>query len=127
MVLAIVSAIVVLLAGVPLFQALRSTGPRWLALALLIPLGLGAVFQLLEVRAYCLLPISNMNISFFYLDVLALGDVARVLWLDLRGADSFRIENLMTINVVRWTSVLVTTLWLTCAQVASWRRRESRA
>jgi hypothetical protein len=124
------SSIAILLACVPLFDALRSSGPKRFALILLAPLALFSLMHLGQVGEYCLTysratsadvflyrayfwpqPLVNQFAyfpMFHFVSASALGD--------------------FVVEATKWCIVLAIAIWLTIAQVAAgWRRRRIRA
>jgi hypothetical protein len=105
---------------VPLFNALRSSGPKVLAVILLAPLALAAAAQL----AYAVLYASHLNgfppswleERFFYFDseVLAKAVAYPSAWLLHRD---------VLIEATKWLACFGIAVWLTIAQIAASRRR----
>ncbi|HSV13114.1 MAG TPA: hypothetical protein VLI90_02560 [Tepidisphaeraceae bacterium] len=120
--LACCSSIVVLLACVPLFNALRSSGPRVPAAIVLAPLALSAVVQVGYVLAYALhlnpLPPDWVGNHFFYFNPEALAS-----WFGDPGRIFFH-GNVIA-EAAKWLACVGIAVWLTIAQISAicWRRR----
>ena len=113
--LVVLSSALVLLACVPLFNALRSSGPRWLAAALLAPLALIAVVHFQPSAAYALgrWQWFGGNAPGFYFEPFIL----------TYGWGGFIDAWLVVFEWIKWVCVCLIALWLTVAQVFSWRGR----
>jgi hypothetical protein len=114
------SSVVILLACVALFDALRSSGPQRLAALLLVPLGLFSLIHLGHVARYCL-GWSDVFLNkvfryeqYFWPEALAGRNAA--MWAD-RG--DFLME------AAKWCIVLMAAVWLTIAQLVAWRESSS--
>jgi len=112
------ASVTVLLACVPLFDALRSSGAKRLAAALLAPLALFALVNLARVAWYCLgLSVANVAYDpygglFFrpglVVDLLVPRSTFPVAWAP--GPVALGVE------AVKWCSVFVIAVWLTAAR-----------
>ena len=118
------SSIVMLLACVPLFDALRSTGRKWLAATLLAPLASFALMQLLPVLQYCLNPsgptMDNLFRFGIYFRPTALVSVIT------DPAERLGRQPPLTatvIEAVKWCAVVAIAVRLSLAQLKSRRRR----
>jgi hypothetical protein len=119
------SSIAILLACIPLFDALRSSGPKRVAAILLAPLALFAVMHLGQAVRYGL-GISSMT----PLDVYYLGVYFRphlllrrfgglpASWISGPTSDSFLVE------AAKWCIILGIAVWLSIAQLAARRQRK---
>jgi hypothetical protein len=120
------SSIVMLLACVPLFDALRSSGRKWVAAMLLAPLALFALMQLLPVAQYCLNPsgptMDNLFRVGIYFRPTALVSVIAAPS-DGRGRQPPLTETV--IEAVKWCAVVAIALRLSFAQLKARQRRET--
>jgi hypothetical protein len=119
------SSTAILLACIALFDALRSAGPRWLAMILLAPLGLFCLMHLAQALFYGL-GFSGMTSV----------DIARCQLYFWPGALPAYLAGLQRysgigvtfgaffVEAVKWCVVLVVALWLSVAQLAAWWRRK---
>ena len=109
-----------LLACVPLFNALRSSGPRWLALLVLLPIALGSVAQLASAALYgAKLTVSGfvLNLSPYYFSPTTLTEgFPRFGWSTL-------FQHVFLLEAAKSLSCLAIALWLTAAQLAARRSR----
>ena len=116
------ASIVILLACIPLFDALRSSGPKRLAAALLAPLAMFTLLHLAQAAWY------GFGVS-PTADLFAYGVYFRpeILVSRIPGQPAFLIVPASTGAVlaegVKWCVVLAIAAWLTTAQLATWRRR----
>jgi hypothetical protein len=111
------SSITILLACVPLFNALRSSGPKWAAAILLAPLGLFSLIYLAQAAPYCvgfsrMTDVPPNEVYFVPAVLVAHLFGGRTDW----PSDSY-------IEAAKWCIVLVIALWLTVAQLAGWWQR----
>jgi len=124
-ILVVVSSITVLLACAPLFNALSSTGPRRLALAILAPLAFFSVIHLAQiVHSYIVgpsraLPAAINNSVYFYSDLLIGQFAGRPAPLSLSGLEF----GAFVVEATKWCVILAVAVWLSIAQLAAWRRR----
>ena len=113
------SAIVVLLACVPLFNALRSSGPKQLAAIVLVPLALASVIQVvyagLHVAALIGVNTDSIYGHAFYFN-------ARLLGQGFEKASGLARGREFTGEAIKWLAILAIALWLTIAQIAAIRR-----
>jgi hypothetical protein len=112
--LAVFSSVVVLLACVPLFNALRSSGRKGLAVLLLAPLFIASLVQLNDVLRYGL-GFATFNTPqtyypfYFNAQLLVNGF----------SYPSFRF----IAEAAKWSACLTIAIWLSIAQIMAWRRR----
>jgi hypothetical protein len=111
--LPVFSSIVVLLACVPLYNALRSSGPKVLAALVLATLFIASLVQLTNVGRYCLgfLSLNTVGDYYpFYFDANLL----------VNGFPypSFRF----ILEVAKWSACLTIAMWLSVAQIMAWWR-----
>jgi len=120
------SSIVMLLGCIPLFNALRSSGPKWAARMLLAPLALFALIHLAQVGRYC---IEFSSMTWDDVPPNALYFWPALLVRDFTGGSrsSFFLLNAskMTasgfyMEVAKWCIVVAIAVWLSIAQVAVW-------
>lgn len=122
------SSITMLLACVPLFDALRSSGPKLLAGVLLAPLGLFSLMHLRQVGRYCLEPSPPMM-----LDDLFLYDVYFRPELLVNDNDDLAAGMVgfgpsvtdVRVEAAKWCIVLGIAVWLSIAHIATWRQRKT--
>jgi predicted RNA-binding Zn-ribbon protein involved in translation (DUF1610 family) len=108
------SSIVVMLACVSLFNALRSSGPKVQAALLLAPLFIASLAQLNDiVRYYLGFGSFNTRDTYypFYFNAQLLVNGFRSL--------SFRF----IMEAAKWSACLAIAIWLSIAQIMAWRRR----
>jgi hypothetical protein len=111
------SSMAVLLACIPLFDALRSSGPKRVAAILLAPLALLALMHLTLADQYCI-GLSGSQYGAFSWPQLPvayiLDDAASIYlpWAPLRA---------LLAECLKWCVVLAIAVWLSIAQFASWR------
>ncbi len=118
------SSITILLACVPLFNALRSTGLKRLATILLIPLALFSLMYLVQatyywIRFFNLMTPDLFNYEFYFRPGLLVSSVAYLpIGLNLTGPQfaAFLIE------AAKWSIVFGIAIWLTIAQIMAWRQ-----
>ena len=116
------SSIAVLLACVPLFDALRSSGPRRLALVLLAPLALFALVHIAQAGRYAVgssavNPATQFQYAVYFCPELPLSRIAA---LPFRPGVSGS-AGAAFVEAVKWCSVLAIAVWLTAARFAAWR------
>jgi len=124
------SSIAILLACIPLFDALRSSGPKRLAALLLAPLALFAVLHLAQAGRYCL-PFSGVTsadlfpLHAYFGPELLTGYIGS----RIRATGVFPRSGLgmSVLEAAKWCIVLAIALWLSIAQLAAWwQRRKPR-
>lgn len=129
--LAVCSSIVILLGCVPLYNALRSSGPRAAALGVLAPLAIAAGIQISlgcermlfpKVPAWGLFFI-NTDVIYRYLFYFDPGIL--VLSLGYFGRSPHRTE--IVGEVIKWLDIFAIAVWLSVAQFMSrWSREPAR-
>ena len=126
LVLVAFSSITMLLACLPLFNALRSSGPKWIAALLVAPLALLALIHLGEVIHHAL-GFSRANPG----DIFSFRIYFRpeLLVRRLAGQSTSWIATGSTLNILieeagKWCIVLVIAVWLSIAQLAAWWQRK---
>ena len=120
------SSVVVLLACVPLFDALRSSGSERLAAILLVPLALFSLMYLLQAGWFGLggSSLASPDILHYWVyfrpELLVKYVETRPYRPNLSGSTlgDFIVE------ATKWCTVLSIAVWLNVAQVATWRRRK---
>jgi hypothetical protein len=122
--LVVFSSVAILLACAPLLSALASSGPRWLAAILLAPLALFALMHLVQVGQYCLGSSIAGSADVFaygvYFYPASLGGRERFFAdISLWGSTSIGFG----VEAAKWGIVFAIALWLTIAQLATWRKR----
>lgn len=123
------SAIVVLLACVALFDALRSCGSKRMAAILLAPLVFFALMHLWEVARYCLGSSAAEDRDLYW---LAIYFQPEILANKIAGAPVWGLQGTSRGDVLaeeaKWCVVFGIAIWLTIAQVLTWRRgKKARA
>jgi len=119
------SSIAMLLACVPLFDALRSSGPRRPALFLVAAVALFALLYLASVAEYWL---GNSNVastglgqpSFYFRPDLLVTEVGYLLSGRTLGVPEWVA---LFAEIIKWCAVLAIAGWTTAAQVAAGRHR----
>jgi hypothetical protein len=115
----------VLLASVPLFNALRSSGPKEFAAVVIAPLALFAVMHLCQTFLYWVGIISTATPT----DIYILGTYFRPLLLAQFAARAVAgffpsgyvlIESL--VEAAKWLIILAIAVWLSVAQITAWRK-----
>src|SRR3954454_2298990 len=129
------SSIVILLACVPLFDALRSSGPKRLAPVLLAPLALFSLFHLAQIGRHYLgvgyvAPSDVFQYGIYFRPVLLVPPIAAFPFgplaqnvLIFGGTVSASGPGGFFVEAVKWGVVLAVAVWLTIAQLAARRQR----
>jgi hypothetical protein len=120
------ASIVILLACLPLFDALRSSGPRRLAAALLVPLALFSLVHLAQVAPF-FLGISTGTDFFHYAAYFWPEPVVGRIADPPAGRVAPGSVGAFLAELVKWCVVLGIAVWLSVAQLAAIRRREETA
>jgi hypothetical protein len=118
------SSIAVLLACAPLFDALRSSGPKWVAAVLLTPLALFSLMHLAQAGRYFLgfsgLTLYDVSVHRFYFrPQLLVRYIAR-------DADYWGFwgpsvgRSAVVVEATKWCIVVAIAVWLSIAQFAAW-------
>lgn len=125
------SSTAILLACLPLFNALRSSGPKWLAGVLLAPLGVFSVINIAQAIRLCLGPLyqpsgfpTEMSLKVYSLGVyFRPGVLVRMFFEDTNS--SFVEETTLdaTIEATKWCIILAVAIWLTISQLMARRQR----
>jgi hypothetical protein len=115
------SSITILLACVPLFDALRSTGPKWLAPSLLAPLALFSLMHLMQAGLYGIglsgmTPIEMSRDAVYFWPELLVKGVAELA--TIGTLTGFGRE--FAVEAAKWCVVLAIVVWLSIAQFAAW-------
>jgi hypothetical protein len=125
------SSIIILLACVSLFEALRSSGPKWAAAMLPTPLAFFALMHLAQVVRYCLGSSRktwadvSMLIQYFFWPQLLVRYLA--------GLPTYRVGYISGSlsefigEAVKWSVVFAIAVWLTIAQISAWRHGRKAA
>jgi hypothetical protein len=121
------SSTAVLLACVPLYDALRSSGPKRLAAILLAPLAACALWYVFRAGQYCLgfVGVASSELFryriYFWPELLttALAGGQPTPGLNVSGA-----AGAVVVEAMKWCIVLAIAVWLTVAQFATWRKRK---
>jgi hypothetical protein len=118
------SSIAILLACVPLWDALRSSGPKRLATILLAPLALFSLMHLAKAGLYCL---GSRSVTLR--DIYDLGVYFRPMQLVRPIASlsaglnmSGSVFSAFLVEAAKWCIVLAIAVWLSIAQLATWRQ-----
>lgn len=109
------SAVAVLLASVALLDALRSSGPKWLAVAVLSPLLVAGLLQLVDpvrtAQNFYLFETEGFGYPFYFNSKSLL--------------NSLSTPNARSIlEAAKWASCAAAAVWMTIAQVSAWRREK---
>lgn len=121
-----VSSITVLLACIPLFEAIRSSSPKWLAVILVVPLGFFSLIHLVQVARFRLVlspaGLSDMYAYTTYFRPAALLYEPIDLWtVGLSVSPVF--PRIFEIELVKWCTIFAIAIWLSIAQFAARRHR----
>jgi hypothetical protein len=117
-VIIVFSSATVMLACIPLWNALRSSGPRWAAGSLVAPLTLFAVFYLVQAAGHISHPqVTGCPIAIYFRPHVLVGYLASDFLTTLLGTGpgEFAVE------IIKWLDILTIAIWLTVAQFAAWR------
>ena len=125
--LAAFSSTAVLLACIPLYDALRSSGPKNLAAILVAPLALFALRYLALAGQYCLgfVGVTSTDLFryriYFWPELLAttLPGAQPMPGLSVAGSPAAYV-----VEPTKWCIVLAIAVWLTVAQLMAWRKRK---
>lgn len=120
-VLVVFSSVAVLLACVPLYDALRSSGSRRVAAALVGPLGAFAVVHLAQAgRAFLgfarVISMEGELYPIYFTPGALVGRVAMTFGFDGSGA-AFGV---VFVEAVKWCVLVVVAVWLSVAQLGAW-------
>lgn len=125
------SSIAILLACIPLFDALRSSGSKRLAAILISPLALFALLHLVQAARFSLF--STVNPTLFLLGIYFRPQVLGSLLASSDPNNSFLTAARWTVpnatfgdfvvEAAKWCIMLAIALWLNTAQLAAWRTR----
>lgn len=120
------SSVLILLACVPLFDALGSTGPKRRGLILLAPLALFALMHLAQAGWYYFRP---RSVDVFHYEIYFWPEFLAKTIADMRtGLSLSNVEiNLFVVEAAKWCAVLGIAIWLSIAQLAAWRPRKVQA
>jgi hypothetical protein len=120
------SSIAILLACIPLVDALRSSGPKRLAAIVLAPLALFALIYLAQAARYFaafgLSPVADLlPYGVYFRPELLAGQPAT----RLSGQSPWASEPVaFTTEAVKWCAVVAIAAWLSIAQLGAWRRHK---
>ncbi len=110
---------------VPLFNALRSSGPKWFAWLLLFPLIFSVVYQTTVAVLYGMFldpKIYRMRPFFFDPDRLVEGFITA-----FQVRSVWRLfESGAVLKPAKWGSVLAIAVWFTVAQIRAWPYSKER-
>ena len=119
------SSIAILLACIALFDALRSSGPKRLAMILLAPLGLFALMHLAQAGRYCL-GMGGPSSEFFRYELYFCPQLLLAPIIGLPGG--MNVSGWVFIaflgEVAKWCIVLAIAVWLSIARFTAWRGGE---
>lgn len=121
------SSLAVLLACVALYDALRSSGPKRLAVALVTPLALLAGLYLVQVGRY-LVNYPNASPNPFRIGVFFWPELAARHMGELTNNSfipGYDLSNAYA-EALKWCVVLAIAVWLSVAQLAAWRTRRAK-
>jgi hypothetical protein len=120
-----VSSIAILLACAALFDALRSSGPKWLAVILLAPLALIALMHLAQaIRLGLGLTTATPTDQFRYAVYFSPAPLVQHIADLLTGVGARRMPILLLVEAAKWCTVFVIAVWLSTAQLAAWWQRQ---
>lgn len=127
-----VSAVVVLLACIALFDALRSCGSKRIAAIVLSPLVVFALMHLWHLARSCLSSSGREEQDFYW---LAMYFQPQIMVRQITGVSEWKMPDKWLPKPVfseflaegaKWGVVFVVAVWLTVAQVLAWRSRRKR-
>lgn len=113
------SSVVVMLACVPLYDALRSSGPKALAALILAPLFLASLMHLTDIGRYSAGLVSADAVQTYYPFYFEPR-------LFMNAPDPFFFKPSffrVIVEVVKWSACLTIAVWLSVATVMAWRQR----
>jgi hypothetical protein len=114
--LPVFSSAVVMLACVPLYNALRSSGPKMLAALILAPLFITSLVQLSDVARYGL-GLINFDLGVNYFPFYFNSDL-------LFGRYGYSYPSFRVFGeAAKWFTCVAIAIWLSIAQIMAWRRR----
>jgi hypothetical protein len=113
------SSIVILLACVPLYEALSGSGSKRLAVILLTPLGIFSLMNLAQVCRYFSFHLRLTSTGFGYLGLYFRPELFFWYW---NGLSTFTFVS-AAVEAIKWCIVLAIAVWLSIAQLAAWMRR----
>jgi hypothetical protein len=123
------SSITILLACVPLFDALRSSGPKWPAIILLVPLTLFSLMNVARAGQYCF-GFSSVSPSMIYRYELYFRPdllVENIAALPAGLSVSELLAGASLMEIAKWCIVLTIAVWLSIAQFAAcWHGGKAR-
>ena len=117
------SSITILLACVPLFDALRSSGPRIPAIIVLTPLALFSLMHMAQAGQYCL-GVSSVTseeiyrYGYYFRPDLLVRDLAAL----LAGVSLWDLLDGSLVEIIKWCIILTIAVWLSIAQFVAWWR-----
>lgn len=122
------SSITVLLACIPVYDALRSTGPKRLAAILLAPLVLFSLMHIAQAARFYFDPTTLKGMDIYFLGLyfrpeMLVSYVTGIPteWLWLMPDLEFSV---VIVEAAKWCIVLTIALWLSIAQFRAWRQRK---
>ena len=115
------SSLAILLACFPLFDALRSSGRKRIAAALLVPLALFALMHLAQ-AAWYVLGVSRSP-AFFHYGVYFWPEAVISRIADRPALTAPGSVGAFLVELAKWWTVLTIAIWLSVAQVAAWWQR----
>src|SRR5262245_4678688 len=118
------SSIAMLLASVPLLDALRSSGPRRVARILLVPLALFALMHMVQVGLYCAGMSKVLSAELFAYGIYF---SPQLLVDHMAGRQTFQYAEgtplgAFLVEAAKWAIVLAIAVWLSIAQLTARRR-----
>ena len=118
------SSIVILLACIPLFDALRSSGPKRLAAILLAPLALFSLIHLAQAGRYCLGFSDETSIDSYWLGAYFQPQflVSHIAGVPLEWGAPEADFSVFHTEATKWCIVLTVAVWLSIAQFLAWRQ-----
>ena len=118
------SSVAILLACVPLFDALRSTGPKYFGAVLLTPLALSSLMHLTQAARYGIDYPTPASTDVFRYGVYFWpeGLLASIAGVPVWGVWEPELGPAL-IEAAKWCTVLAIAVWLTIARITAWRKR----
>jgi hypothetical protein len=120
------SSVTILLACVPLYDALRSSGPKRFAAALLAPLALFSLIRIAQ-AVYSVGPFIPNGVNLYHYELyFRTGSLAEAIGALATGAHvPGSLLGDFFVEIAKWCIVLAIAVWLSIAQFAAWRRRKN--
>jgi hypothetical protein len=120
------SSTAVLLACAPLYDALRSSGPKRLAAILVGSLAVFALWNVFRAGQYCLGFVGVMSSELFRYRIYFWPELLTAALAGGQPAPGLSVSGAagaVVVEAIKWCIVLAIAVWLSVAQLAAWRKR----